>query len=126
LTFAFGKGAGTEDLTIKLLPGAGPEVKNASGTSTLNWESTTLVDNLYSGFGDDNITGNLLDNIIYGSQGSDTISSLSGDDFIYVARDGEKDYVNCGSGFIGQDHDYVVHDSSDVVSNNCEEKHLPT
>jgi Ca2+-binding RTX toxin-like protein len=97
-------------------------VKNASATSTLNWESTTLIDNVYSGTGDDNITGNLLDNTIYGRQGSDTISSLAGNDSIYVV-DGEVDHVDCGSGlFGGQDEDYVNHDSFDLVSNNCEVK----
>ncbi len=61
---------------------------NASATSTINWESTTLIKDVYSGYGDDKITGSFLDNIIYGGQGTDTISSLAGDYYIYVAHDG--------------------------------------
>jgi RTX calcium-binding nonapeptide repeat (4 copies) len=67
-----------------------------------------------------------LANTIYGRQGTDTISSLSGNDHIYVI-DGEKDFVNCGSGlFGGEDQDYVAHDAFDAVSNNCEVKVLDT
>ena len=84
-----GGGIVTDDLTIRLFPTTGPEVKNASATSTINWESTTLIRNVHSGDGDDTITGNFSGNTINGMQGEDTISTLGGDDHIYVV-DGEK------------------------------------
>jgi Ca2+-binding RTX toxin-like protein len=118
----------TDDLTIRFnSDDASPEVKNTSGTSTVNWESDTLIQYVLSGEGDDNITGDLLNNIIYGGKGADTISSLSGNDGIFVAGDGYVDTVNCGSGLFGaQDNDFVYYDSSDVVNDNCEQKQLAT
>jgi Ca2+-binding RTX toxin-like protein len=109
----------TDELSITLYPGTGPEVKNAGGTSTIDWGSDTLIKNVYSGNGDDTITGNLLNNAITGGKGTDTISSGPGNDDIDVA-DGEVDYVNCGSGLFGsQDYDYVTHDPFDVISATC-------
>jgi Ca2+-binding RTX toxin-like protein len=73
----------SDDLTIKLFPGEGPEVKNTSGTSTINWEEDA-VQYVASGAGDDHITGSFLDNTIYGGEGADNISASVGDDTIYV------------------------------------------
>ncbi len=110
----------------RAFPSAGPEVKNASATSTINWESDTHIPCMVSGAGDDTITGDLHGNTIDARQGEDTISSEPGNDYIYVA-DEEVDHVNCGSdNFGGQNHDVVYYDSLDVVSANCEEQILIT
>ena len=97
--------------------------RHATGTSTINLGSTTLIKQVQGGDGDDNITGNFSANLIYGSQGTDTISSSAGNDYIYAARDGEVDHVNCGSSLSGsQDHDYVSYDPFGPVSANREEQ----
>jgi hypothetical protein len=44
----------SEDLTIKLVAGEGPEVRNASGTSTVEWEGNT-IQNVHDGAGDDRL-----------------------------------------------------------------------
>jgi len=116
----------TDNLTITLFASdASPEVKNASGTSTINWGSDTIIQTVESGDGNDNITGEFSSNLIYGGKGSDTISSGAGNDTIAVANDGYVDNVNCGNGlFSAQDNDFVSYGSFDVVSNNCEQKQV--
>lgn len=49
--------AGTTRLTIRLSSGPGPEVRNASGTSTVNWDGD-VIDIVWGGEGNDLITGN--------------------------------------------------------------------
>ncbi len=115
----------TDDLTVKLASGEGPEVKNASGTSTINWEAN-VVRHVFSGTGDDNITGNSLANVIYGgvgteSSGADTISAGGGDDEIHVNDGFGDDVVDCGENIIpGTDSDTVYFDSGDTIDPNCE------
>ena len=110
------------DLTIKLASGAGPEVTNAGGTSILNWESSVIKD-VQSGSGDDQITGNSYANAIYAANGADNISSGGGDDFINVFDGTGDDVVDCGEDLYGSsDNDVVVHDLDDQVADNCEDK----
>ena len=72
----------TDDLTMKLISGKGSEVKNQGRTSTLNWEGG-IIEDVQSGSGDDQITGNSLGNFINaGTGGADSISSFGRDDFI--------------------------------------------
>jgi hypothetical protein len=115
----------TDDLTINLLSGLGPEVKNASATSTIVWEGK-VIQHVYSGNGDDQITGNFSDNTIYGSlgtgsSGADTISAGGGDDEIHVNDGFGDDVVDCGENIIpGTDSDTVYFDSGDTIAPNCE------
>ncbi|HEX5847839.1 MAG TPA: hypothetical protein VFY59_01480 [Rubrobacter sp.] len=129
-----------EDLTIKLSSGEGPEVTNLDGTDTIDWEGNP-IEQVRSGDGDDDITGDSLANIlvahggddtINGSGGQDTISGGTGEDNIageqgndtIYANDGSGgDTVDCGEDFL-IDHDKVYYDLLDQVSSNCEEKHL--
>ncbi len=110
----------SDDLTIKLFPDEGPEVKNASGTSTVNWEENA-IQYVASGDGDDRITGSFLDNTIYGGDGADTISASLGDDTIYVSDGLGGDVVDCGEALPGgSDNDEVHYDSGDQIADNCE------
>ena len=120
------QGSVTEDLIIKLLPGEGPEVKNASGTNTINWAENNAVQYVYSGSGDDQITGNAAANSIHARYGADTISAGGGNDDVHVADGVGDDVVDCGeSGYI-QDTDTVYYDSDDQIAPNCETQNLVT
>ncbi len=112
----------TDNLTIRLISGKGPEVKNQGRTSTLNWEGNVIED-VQSGSGDDRITGNSLGNFINaGAGGSDTISGFGGDDLINVSDGTGDDVVDCGENLIGSDNDAVLHDLGDQIADNCENK----
>ncbi len=56
----------------------------------------TVVENLYAGSGNDDITGNSANNEIYGGAGDDTIRALDGDDI--VDGEGGSDIVYLGDG----------------------------
>jgi hypothetical protein len=117
----------TADLTIKLFSSNGPEVTNARGTSTINWEGSA-IQHVFGGTGDDHITGNFSDNTIFGganessdSSGADTISGSVGDDIIRVNDGVGDDVVDCGENLIaGTDNDVVYFDSGDTIDPNCE------
>jgi Ca2+-binding RTX toxin-like protein len=112
------------DLTINLNPGDGPEVKNASGTNTINWEGN-LFEDVYPGSGDDQITGDSLSNEIFASEygGADTISTGAGNDYIAVNDGAPDDVVDCGETLNNtSDDDMVLADSGDQVATNCERK----
>lgn len=115
----FGK-ALTTALTINLVSDSAsvPEVKNAAGTSTVNW-SDNVIDNVenYSS-GNDTIGGNSVANYIRSEGGADNISSGGGNDFIDVVDGASDDVVNCG-GIIFPDNDTVRFDTGDTVT-NCE------
>ena len=115
----------TEDLTIRLNSGAGPEVKNESGTDTVDWDDSVIT-SVYGGSGDDKITGNLFaNNNIRGFSGKDTIFGGFGNDTIHVGDSSGGDKVDCGEGIFGVvDHDTVYYDPKDTISTNCEEKVL--
>lgn len=71
-------------------------------------------DRLYGLAGDDILIGGRGDDELYGGSGGDALLGGSGDDFI-EARDGEQDYVACGSGA-----DVASVDAADVVARSCE------
>ena len=111
----------SDNLTIKLLSGNGPEVKNASATSIIDWEGHVIA-HVYSGSGNDQITGNFAPNVINAtSGGADTISASVGDDFIRVNDGSGDDVVDCGENLITDtDNDTVLHDTGDTIDPNCE------
>jgi hypothetical protein len=126
LVFIEGPGLGesapaTADLTIKLISGEGPEVKNASDTSTVNWEGNVIKE-VYPGSGDDQITGNSAANVIdVRSGGADTISTGGGNDTINVLDGSGDDVVDCGETlFNSSDNDTVYFDSGDQIAAKCE------
>lgn len=71
-------------------------------------------DNILGGSGDDAIFGQGGNDDIDGGSGTDTISGGSGNDQI-LARDDEKDTIDCGPGT-----DKVTADKIDVIASNCE------
>ena len=103
-------------------------MKNASGTSTINWEGN-VIQHVYGGNGDDHITGNFSDNTIYGglnadSSRADTISASVGDDEIHVDDGFGDDVVDCGENLLADtDSDEVFFDSGDTIAPNCEVQH---
>jgi Ca2+-binding RTX toxin-like protein len=111
----------TANLTIKLISGEGPEVKNASGTNTIEWEAHAIA-HVLSGTGDDHISGNASANTIASTAGgADTISTGGGDDVINVVDHSEDDVVDCGETlFNNSDNDTVSYDSGDQIAPNCE------
>jgi len=117
----------TDGLTIKLLSGDGPEVSNASATSTIDWDGNAIR-SVISGAGDDQITGNAAANTINAAThgGADTISSGGGDDLITVNDGSPDDVVNCGSNLVfpgsggTPDNDRVFFDPGDQIAENCE------
>ncbi len=128
-TVAFNNGPAKEEgvpasanLTIKLIAGEGPEVTNESGTSTINWEAN-VIDDVVSGSGDDQITGNPSDNrIIANAGGLDDIFGGAGDDIIRVDDGFGDDVVDCGESFVASDNDRVTYDPGDQIASNCEVK----
>ena len=111
----------TDDLTIRLSSGDGPEVKNASGTTTINW-AANFIQRVESGAGDDQITGNLVANVISANHGgADNLSSGGGNDRIDVADGSGDDVVDCGETLgNSSDNDTVFFDSGDQIAANCE------
>ncbi len=114
----------SDDLIIKLDPGAGPEVKNASATSTINWEGNLFNNEVWLGGGDDQLTGTAAENEIFGDfGGADTISTGAGNDYIAVNDGVGDDVVDCGETVNNtSDDDMVLADSGDQVADNCERK----
>ena len=105
----------TDDLTINLASGPGPEVRNKAKTSTLNWEAD-LIDVVIDGKGDDTITGREVgDNIQLFYPGNNEVFALGGDDFVYARNGAGGDVIDCGAG----DKDEVRMDAGDTQV-NCE------
>jgi Ca2+-binding RTX toxin-like protein len=73
----------------------------------------TDVENLRAGAGNDQITGNALDNVLEGGSGTDTIGGGAGDDTI--DGDAGSDAIDCGSG----DGDVLL-DSTTSMASSCE------
>jgi len=68
-----------------------------------------------AGFGGKDDLGGLVgDDELYGGPGRDALLGGTGDDFI-EAKDGEQDYLECGSG-----NDVVSVDLTDLVARDCE------
>lgn len=122
-----GSGVVTDSLTINLTAGPGPQVKNATGTNTIDWEGN-VISGVISGQGSDHITGNLQANVIYDNYASpadfDSISTGGGNDVINVDDGPSGDTVNCGESlvFLPTDNDTVYYDASDTVT-NCETRY---
>jgi large repetitive protein len=103
-----------------------PEVTDAAGTNTINWEGNVVFSVLGSD-GDDTITGNDDSNTLednYATSGGDTdnVSGAGGDDFINVEDGAGDDTVTCGGGA-----DTVNFDQGDVlvVPGECESQNPP-
>jgi hypothetical protein len=85
------------------------------------------VETVVGGFADDVLGSGSRGASMNGSEGDDVVRGGSGPDRItaaYIATDGTEadflftegsDTISCGGG-----HDFVLHDSSDVVANDCE------
>jgi len=99
----------TENLIVDLRSGSGPEAKNTSATNTIDWDGN-VVDNVFSGTGDDLITGDASANLIIGNRGDDTIFGGEGDDEIRLLDQSSGDTVHCGPG-----EDTVLYDITDPV-----------
>ena len=111
----------TTVVTINLISGSGPEMKNGDGTSTVNW-SDNAIDRVESySSGDDNITGNPAANDIRAQNGVSVVFSGGGSDVVSVTDFAPGDTVNCG-GTILADNDTVYYDTGDTVT-NCEILH---
>jgi len=116
----------TQDVSIRLTPGAGPEVTNKRGTNTINWEEVGLVESVDGGAGDDEILGDAFANDIYGRFGVDTVYGGGGNDYIWVDDGSGGDVVDCGEGlFGGADDDHAYYDLGDTISSDCETKIIP-
>ncbi len=118
----------TTNLTINLNSlDLAPEVRNADGTSTVNWSGNVINDVNNQGTGDDTITGNDAGNRIqsigfdpqtgiYNSGGADTILAGGGSDVINVDDGFSGDSVDCGEGI-----DTVSYNTGDtLVPGTCE------
>jgi len=64
--------------------------------------------------GDDGLSGGGGEDKLYGGPGRDELLGGAGDDFL-EAKDGGRDYVDCGPG-----HDSASVDPEDLVSRTCE------
>ena len=110
----------SDDLIINLIPGHGPGVTNASGTSTLNWNGN-VINKEQAGGGEDQKTDSVSANFIDArSGGADTNSASVGDDNIRVDDGSGDDVVDCGENFIATDNNTVIFDSGDTIPPNCE------
>jgi len=118
---SFGPRANTGAITVRLNPGAGPEVRR--GANTVEWSGTpisTVV--VFGANGGDTITGSDAANLIQPAAGGNTVSSAGGDDWI-VAVDGSPaaDTIDCGEGT-----DTVFFDQGvDQIAANCEGQNPP-
>jgi Ca2+-binding RTX toxin-like protein len=109
----------TDDLIVDLESGTGPEAKNVSGTNAVNWEGN-VIDSVFSGSGDDEITGNDSANSILGGAGADTIYGAQGDDEIFVNDGSLGDTVHCGPGDDTVYYDVIGPFLSDTIDSDCE------
>jgi hypothetical protein len=75
---------------------------------------TPGADRLYGRGGNDSLYGGGGNDVLVGGSGADHLYGGPGNDTLQ-ARDGARDYVDCGPG-----HDTAVVDNVDVVARNCE------
>jgi Ca2+-binding RTX toxin-like protein len=105
----------TDDLTINMNSGTGPEVKNVSGTNAVNWDND-LIDAVLDGQGDDTIIGrDVGDTIQPVIGGIDIVGAGGGDDYVNARDNVNGDMIDCGAGT----NDVVVKDAGDTAI-NCE------
>lgn len=90
-----------------------PEIRAASGKSTVNWSGSVIRDVVNQNSGDDEIHGNAAPNEIesFAGGGDDVIFGGPGDDTINVADGDDGDFVDCGEG-----NDTVVRDGPTTTS----------
>jgi RTX calcium-binding nonapeptide repeat (4 copies) len=109
-------------ISLASVAGAGATVlRGGPGPQTLT--GTAAADSLFGGGGDDSLSGMAGRDRLVGGPGADTISGGPGRDRLLgragadrlLAKDGEADVVNCGTG-----EDIAVVDPVDRVSANCE------
>jgi Ca2+-binding RTX toxin-like protein len=108
-------------LFINMQSGPGPEVKNETTGSTLDWEDN-LIDRVVTGEGDDVVTGRAAADTIVdpgtgpGTLGDhDTIFAGDGDDFVFTLDGDGLDNVACGGGT----NDLLLKDAGDMQT-GCE------
>ncbi len=104
----------TDDLVIRLHSSARPEIRNNSGSATVNW-SNDVIDHLISGNADDQIWGNRDRNYIDARDGADVVYAGKGDDLVFAGQGDGADLIDCGEGF-----DVVHFDESEDTVQNCE------
>jgi large repetitive protein len=99
------------DLTIRLISDpARPEVRNAAGTSTVNWDANRITHVTNQSSGDDRIYGNAAANNVasFAGGGDDEVFGRSGNDSVNVSDGTAGDFVDCGES--AGDNDVVVYD----------------
>jgi hypothetical protein len=106
----------TEDLVVNLNAGPGPEVTNASGSNTLDWDEN-IIHGVGTGIGDDLISDNAFGNVLSGGLAdADTIFGREGNDQIDVLDGSPDDTVDCGENLIGDtDSEVVLYDPGDDI-----------
>jgi serralysin len=77
-------------------PNGGYARGNVFNALLVNGDTRSLIENVWAGSGDDNITGNEAANQIKGGGGSDSLYGLNGDDTLY-GQDGD-DFMKGGGG----------------------------
>ena len=121
-------------------------VVGLAGNDTLYADDTYYYfdgNTLYGGPGNDNLFGGYGQDILYGGPGNDTIFGgpskdalnggpgrdhidAGGGNDVIGARDGERDWITCGTTLDGSglgEHDIVYADRIDVVARDCEVTH---
>jgi Ca2+-binding RTX toxin-like protein len=102
----------TDDLTIDMGTQSGPDGDLVAFS----------LENVFGGSGDDNITGDSLDNTLRGGGGEDDLFGLAGADTLLV-RDGEPDTADCGDDIDSAvadepiEDDLIACETADVLPN---------
>ncbi len=89
-----------------------------NGPNTLR--GTSGPDRIYGRGGNDHLYGLAGNDLVDGGPGSDHLYGGTGNDTL-SARDGTRDYLDCGPG-----RDVAIVDNIDVVASNCETVRRPT
>jgi Ca2+-binding RTX toxin-like protein len=102
----------TTALTINATTGVGTEVTD--GTNTVDIAGD-FIEFVKGGTGNDNITGNSLDNVLLGNTGDDTLSGGLGNDTL--RGDAGNDSIDGGSG--NDEYDYFNSWGNDTISDSA-------
>lgn len=112
---------------IDLESGPGPEVSNAEGTATIDWEDDAIGDVQLGSPGTTStrLYGNGADNLLAvgirnPTTAVDTVWGRGGDDRILVGDGDADDTVSCGDG-----DDVVYRDLGDAIADDCETQRDP-
>jgi Ca2+-binding RTX toxin-like protein len=109
-------GAGIDLVTYAARSGPIAAVMDGSTPSGEGGEGDKIgidVEHLRAGAGDDEVTGNALDNVLEGGDGVDTLNGGAGDDVI--DGDSGEDIIDCGDG----DADVLL-DTTTASADSCE------